>query len=859
MNTAFGWRRICGRQRTAQAGLVVLVLPALVTAPTNASTASAMQPVVTTAFPANVFQADQPLVFRLHGASGIAYQWRVTDWRGRPCAHGTIVPAAHTLVIPKLPLGYYELKLYAQGNRQRLAMVPFARIVNLSSRIANPHSPYDVDSAQSWLAAPGFRPPKLGTNPMQPSDAYQVVSNLEQLAGVSMIRDRMSWGPATNPKPTVFHWGRYAVNAQLLSRRGIHVLDVFQGSPSWDPWRRDGLKNLMGVYRFARAAGKHFAGKITAWECWNEEDGVPTITAWDFAAFQKAAYLGFKAGDPKVKVLNGPIANVDVSAQMIRVMLQNGMGDYFNVFSFHDYSQPREYPKQVALVHRILAHYGLQNKPIWVSESGFRYNTARGDRPPRVPGSGFYEMDARQARLQAQRVVKAQVTLHALGVKHVFFFVFPPYNEGDGHTVWGLLRWNWTVKPGYVALANLTEQLANSDYLGQSSFGHGVHAFLFRQQATISRMARQGTQTLVLWARHRQHITIHTDAARLERVNVVGSTRILLPGKNGKYRVMVGKSPIFINCLRGLKPSIPPARLKAAHTPPTDKNLTTVLRLQLGKGFQVVGNVGAELTNSAAAHARLDVYNFSAKPSTGIVANAGARFDVQGLPPRMTVPPMGCVRIPLEIRMRSKGVRSGHLLAAVDLKLSGRFNARVIEPVVVPFIPALNRLAAQFRVRTLALPAGRWHANASGKMQIEADPQQHAVRFHVVFPPDVDHWVYPYVNLHTPRESLAGSVGVSFQVKSGPTTAGFNAIFLMAVPANGKGWTDFPYRLSQHWRTVNVIWSTNGPPGFNPADVGTLRIGCNPRQKSFTYWIRDVKVYVPKKITINGRLGTGPK
>ena len=173
----------------------------------------------------------------------------------------------------------------------------------------------------------------------------------------------------------------------------------------------------------------------------------------------------------------------------------------------------------------------------------------------------------------------------------------------------------------------------------------------------------------------------------------------------------------------------------------------------------------------------------------------------------------------------------------------------VIEVVILAGLSPLaprSYASMQFRIHPLALPASRWHVNSSGNMQIKADPQQHAVRFHVVFPPKVDHWIYPYVNLNMPTESLASSVGVSFQVKSGPTTAGFNAILLMAVPINGKSPTDFPYRLSQHWHTVNVVWAKESPPGFNPADIGALRIGCNPQLKSFTYWIRDVKVYFVK-------------
>ena len=63
----------------------------------------------------------------------------------------------------------------------------------------------------------------------------------------------------------------------------------------------------------------------------------------------------------------------------------------------------------------------------------------------------------------------------------------------------------------------------------------------------------------------------------------------------------------------------------------------------------------------------------------------------------------------------------------------------------------------------------------------------------------------------------------------------------MAVNAKGQR-RGFPYPLASHWRTVYVAWGH-----FNPATVVALRIGCNPREGHFTYWVRDFNVYYQRE------------
>jgi hypothetical protein len=840
---------------------VTLVLTALATAAAAApGSPLPAPPVLISGKPGNVFQASQPTVFQFSRPVARIYHWRVANWRGRLVASGVTAAGRRRLALPALPLGYYQVRLKAPGSRVWSKFTPLARVADPALRQLNSRSPFCVESAQSLLTAPDFQGNKL-----QPPRADLLCSRLEHLAGVTMVRDLMwwGWGRTTNPRPGVYAWGRYRTTINQLARRGIRVLEGLdpRHPPVWvGGWGHD----LMALYRYARAAARRFASRVAAWEVGNEEDmpiAAGHCSTWTYAAVEKVADLGLKAGNPHVQVLNGPIALVYPHRVILRLLLQNGMGDYFNVFDFHDYA-PVTYHQDVATARALLARYGF-SKPIWATETGLP--TVGGGRPLQ-PGSGLREDDAAQARKQAEAVVKDEVSLRALGVARIFFFVLPPYNEGGGQNVWGLLRWNWTVKPGYVALANLTAQLGDSRYLGPLDLGAGVHGYLFQQLSPPPRRrtadagkrwtggpapnsAAPGSQTLVVWAARKRNIVLPAIPARihqLQRVNLMGSPSTLSAGTHGRYHLMVGVAPIYVNGLRGLQPSAAPPAAARPSVKSSGKDLATVLRVKLGRGFRSKGNY-ATLEKSP-ANAVIEVYNFSAQTVRGRVRVRSAGWMVNGMPRRLSVPPMSHVDTPVAIQLARVGKRvwRRHPLRRMTLALDGHFAGRPVDPVAIPISRPFAQLTSLFRCRALRVtePA-LWSTNASGKMSITSSPRQHAVRFHVVFAPHVDHWVYPDLRLRLPGENLGGSVAVSFQVKREALTAGqappaTTSNLLMAVNAKGQ-WKGFPYPLSTHWRTVYVLWNH-----FSPAPVVMLRIGCNPRQNDFTYWVRHLKVYYRK-------------
>ncbi len=800
---------------------------------------------------ANVFTASEPLAFRFRTAAKTSFQWRVSNWRGRLLARGVLAAGSWTLALPPLPLGYYQLRLRPFGSNRWSSFVPLARVATPASRRLNPDSPFCVESAQSLLTTHDFQGNKL-----QPPHADLICSELEHLAGVPMVRDLMwwGWGRSTNPKPGVYAWGRYGRTIHQLSRRGIQVLDGLdtRHPPAWvKGWGHD----LMALYRYTRAAAKHFAGRVTAWEVGNEEDlpiAAGHCSTWTAAAVQKAAYLGLKAGDRRALVLNGPIALVYPHRAILNLMLRNGMGDYFNIFDFHDYV-PVTYGQDVATARTLLAHYGF-SKPIWVSEVGL---PTMGRSRPLQPG-GHPEDNAAQARWQAEAVVQDEVSLRALGVARVFFFVFPPFSGSNGQKVWGLLRWNWTVKPGYVALANLTMQLGNRHYLGPLALGTGVHAYLFqsRRVGTASLTSggggspADGGQTLVVWAAKKQSVILPVRSKRvdsLQRVNLVGTPSCLSPGPDQRYHLTVGRAPLFINGPMGLRPSAAPPSAPAIIARHSAKNLAIVLRIKLGRTFTSRGNYATLPGNRG--HALVEAYNFGSKPVRGALYDSSVGWSIRGLPRRITVPAMGVFKLPVQVQIAPAGrqmIRQ-HPFRKMALKLAGRFAGCSVDPVVIPIRHPFARLLSFFKRRSMnVVNPKRWNANASGKMTITADKRQHAVRFQVAFPPHAGGWVYPNFSLRVPAEGLAGSVGVSFQAKRQPLAAGqappaTTSNLLMAVNAKGQR-RGFPYPLASHWRTVYVAWGH-----FNPATVVALRIGCNPREGHFTYWVRDFNVYYQRE------------
>ncbi|MBN8219109.1 MAG: hypothetical protein J0L75_20890, partial [Spirochaetes bacterium] len=503
---------------------------------------------------------------------------------------------------------------------------------------------------------------------------------------------------------------------------------------------------------------------------------------------------------------------------------------YFDAFNFHIYRELHQYDALMADVTNFLGRYGAADKELWVTENGLGHEGG-GKMKPLVAGRAEVEHDDEQERLHAEHLVKGMVMAVTRGVTRDFFFVFPPYNERDNTKVWGLFRWDFTAKPVFAALANLTHQLGAAAWLGRIDVGEGIEAHLWAEKG--------GGQTLVWWSisNDQRSFTVTSAAKAIELVDLLGKTSTLAPA-GGRVALPSGRYPQFARGFSGLKPSVLPWKRPAPAA--ANRELEVVLRFNPGEGVSTPNKMTARLDQNP-AKASLDVFNFSSKPKEVRLRNLGKDSQIIGLKETVRVEPMSSVRLPFTLGTRSPGL--------FDLRLAGTCDGKEISPAYVPFYLDM-RTRSDVVARPLdILQVDRWRKNAAGTMRIERDEAEKAVKFKVDFPPLVDRWVYPEFPLEA-GEDLSAAVGISFDVRSERRSPKEITCLLMAVTeaVHEKGEAQyFPYpNQTTNWQNVLIQFSSEAPAAWRPDRVKMLRIGCNPAFESWTFWVRDLKVYYKK-------------
>ena len=213
------------------------------------------------------------------------------------------------------------------------------------------------------------------------------LANLAALAGVSWVRDRLRWreiqpqAGALKPPPTT-----YDSSADAQRAAGLQVLQVFHDTPPWAQTEAEAggrfATDLRRVYELGRALAVRFKGRVAAWEPWNEANvatfGAHTVD--QMCSWQKAAWLGFKAGDPEVIVGWNATAAVPTPAHTEGV-LANETWPYFDTYNIHTYDWSHAYADLWKPAREAAA-----GRPLWITEAD------RGT--PHLKNPPWYDQDA---------------------------------------------------------------------------------------------------------------------------------------------------------------------------------------------------------------------------------------------------------------------------------------------------------------------------------------------------------------------------------------------------------------------------------------------------------------------------------
>jgi hypothetical protein len=426
--------------------------------------------------PGNVFLFDEDVDIKLpEKAIGKAVSWRVLDDHRIVIKQGFIDKNSN-LKINGLGIGWYRIE-FLNAVEKVVDWTTAAVLAPLAEPVPQ-DSPICVDSATSWFAA--NRP-----------NRQERFAHLAALAGVNWIRDRMSWG-GFQPEPDKFpEKTTYDTAATFQAQYGLKVLQVFHDIPGWaadndlDGKNRSRRfpRDLRVLYKFCKAMAQRYKGRVLAWEPWNEANitmfGGHTID--EMCTHQKAAYLGYKAGNPDLTVCWNVYAGAGTPLHT-KGVLENQTWPYFETYNIHSYQKPDGYLKQFAP-----AREAACGRPIWITECGIRA-VAKTAKP-------WSELSREDEIKQAEFIARSYASSLFAGVNRHFFFILGNYHERE--VQFGLLRYDQTPRPGYVALAALGRFLAGAKSLGRwiQKENPTTRVYAFR-----SRPDGKQRKVLVIWA-----------------------------------------------------------------------------------------------------------------------------------------------------------------------------------------------------------------------------------------------------------------------------------------------------------------------------------------------------------------------
>jgi hypothetical protein len=597
--------------------------------------------------PGNVFLLGEDVNIELpKGTSAGAIRWRVLDDHRTVIRHGSIndkkSDSKSFVKVVGLGVGWYRIEfLNAAGE---IAGWTTAAVL---ARLAEPvlqDSPVCVDSATSWFAH---------NDPVK----QERFARLAALAGVNWIRDRMSWagaqtGPNKFPENTTYDSG-----ASLQARHGLKVLQVFHDTPGWATDRQlDGRsasrrfpRDLRVLYRFCKAMAQRYKGRVLAWEPWNEANitrfGGHTID--EMCTHQKAAYLGFKAGNSNPTVCWNVYAGAGTALHAAGV-LENEAWPYFETYNIHSYQKPDNYLNQFSP-----AREAACGRPIWITECGIPL-PSKTNRP-------WSELSQEDELQQAKFIARSYASSLFAGVNRHFFFILGNFKEGK--IQFGLLRNDQSPRPGYVALAAVGRFLAGATCLGRCvpEDNPSVRVYAFR-----SRPNGRQQDMLVIWAEKPVSWSLPKRFSIEAVYDYLG--RPLAKSTPAK----MGSAAVFVLLPSGASRKLPLEPPLCSSAFRAGKASPVVLQLQMHHDSTRLDRQAHIIPLDKETNLNIFAYNFSDSPVRGTITVEHAPQGCKLTPDRweITLEPMGRKRLPTRFSIHTSKSNAAY---SSWIKLQGEF------------------------------------------------------------------------------------------------------------------------------------------------------------------------------------------
>jgi hypothetical protein len=506
--------------------------------------------------------------------------WRAIDIGRMEVGHGAAQGGVADL--GKLPTGYFEV-LEKDGPGKITAAV-------LTPTTISADTPIAIDTGMSW-----FYP----DDPQKIRDACALC----RLGGVKWVRDRASWPEIETARGTWAGDTRYERTMRIEHEEGLKILQVNHISPAWaakDP--RHFPDDLRDVYNFYRGLAQRWKGLADAIEPWNEPDIDPfgAHTGCEIASFQKAAYLGLKAGNPELPV-NQAVFAID-RAETLDEFGANEVYPYFDRYDLHHYVKLPFYPRAYGR-HRAVSG----GRPMWTTE--FNRTIFWSDEKTGEPSE-------EDLRIQAYRVSKVFAVALYEGPVKLFYFMLGHYVERN--LQYGIVHADLTPRPAYVAFAAVGRFLDAAKPIGRVELGNDkLKGYVFATEVDGAKR-----ETLVTWS-ETNPTTVKIRPAQ-KAFDYLGRE---MPNAR---KLKLTREPIFVLLPPGgsKQLTIVPPPAKAKWLP--GKACPVVLQL-VGKGDAKTSSFRLDSKHEL----QLVAYNLGDQPARGKLVVEGAT----GAPPEIAIAP----------------------------------------------------------------------------------------------------------------------------------------------------------------------------------------------------------------------------
>ncbi|NCU25205.1 hypothetical protein EOM86_00620 [Candidatus Nomurabacteria bacterium] len=597
---------------------------------------------ITVRYPSNIFVEGETVKLYYVGKNE-TLEWSLIDWNDKTIDSGEWTDIEEPLVFDDIDFGYYRIEINPAKNPAKKTSIYFTYIRDVSEIPASSDVVYCLDTAQSIFGV-----------------SNKFIGDTAILSGTGMIRDRLSW-PSIVFEGSDTDWKKFDETAQIYADSAVGIVNCMHLVP--DEVKSPLLDipyDLQALYEFTKEAASHFKDSYSAVEFWNEIDLVEFCRdpAWDYAAAQKAAYLGLKAGNPQLDVLVASITH-NIGLNFTDIAFANDIGAHFDIYNFHIYTPTESYEKVFLDRIDLMNKYNISARPFWVTEFGMALQVAEGMGEPTV--SGKPEHNPAQDILQAEYLVKGNIVLQSLGSSKNFFFILPPWNSTE-NKVHGLFRQNLTVKPGYTAQTVLVSMLGGKEYIGRLTTEEGIECYLYESD--------NGEKTLVLWGEGT--LDLGSENAGVKIYDMVGGQT----AGTGDGRIEATVSPQYVVGVKDITAVSTNlmGQLTAKENRTIDKDI--VIRAVLGSSFGVLNRVSAKSKTGKTAEFKIDVFNFSSIEKEVELKDLSetciVSFDIK----KVTIPAMGKIQIDAQVTINEKG----------PMKIGGSTSSGEVTQIYIPLI-----------------------------------------------------------------------------------------------------------------------------------------------------------------------------